>query len=177
LSAGREFKPIAETISEINPYVRFIVVAHDTDERSLPVSPPSSVVTSDSVERALANAEQLLRTQGTVSVLDRAYTSLHGYLRIILDRQDIPFEADASVIELFKSLRVDHPQKQLQGERREDMWRTIMGMATVIDALRTLRNKTSLAHTSERLLDDAVAMLAINASRTLLHYLDARLNT
>lgn len=175
--AGREFKLIAETVSEIGPYTRFIVAALDTDEKTLPVSPPSPAVTSDLVERALADAERLLETQGAVSALDRAHTALHGYLRIILDRQEIPFEENSSATALFKSLRVNHPQMRPRGERREDVWRIVMGMATIIDSLNTLRNKASLAHPSENLLEDADAMLAINASRTLLHYLDARLSS
>jgi Abortive infection C-terminus len=38
-----------------------------------------------------------------------------------------------------------------------------------------LRNNASVAHPNEALLDEPEAMLAINAARTILHYLDAKL--
>jgi len=174
-TSSRDFKLIAETLSEIGPYTRFVVAALDTDEGPVPVPPPSPTVTSESVERALADAEQLLKTQGPVSAVDRAHTALHGYLRIVLDQAQIPIREDASVTELFKLLRESHPTLQAMGARREDLWRIITGMAAIIDALNTLRNKASVAHPTETLLRDAEAMLAINAARTLLHYLDERI--
>ena len=49
------------------------------------------------------------------------------------------------------------------------------GLATVIDCLNTLRNKASLAHPNEEILEETEAILAINSVRTLFHYLDRKL--
>lgn len=45
----------------------------------------------------------------------------------------------------------------------------------IIDALNPVRNEKTLAHPNP-LLDEAEAMLAIHAIRTLLHYFDKRLS-
>jgi hypothetical protein len=45
-----------------------------------------------------------------------------------------------------------------------------------MDALNFLRNKASIAHPNADLLGDEEAMLAVNAARTTLHYLDAKLS-
>jgi hypothetical protein len=61
------------------------------------------------------------------------------------------------------------------GTRSEDLWRIVSSTASVVDALNVLRNNASIAHPNESLLEAAEAMLAINSARTLLHYLDAKI--
>jgi hypothetical protein len=48
-------------------------------------------------------------------------------------------------------------------------------MATVVDVLNPLRNKASVAHPNEQLLAEPEALLVINSVRTLLNYLDLKL--
>lgn len=48
------------------------------------------------------------------------------------------------------------------------------GIATILDALNPIRNSASVAHPNLDLLSEADAMLAINAARTILHYVEAR---
>ena len=55
------------------------------------------------------------------------------------------------------------------------MNKILRAFGAVLDALNTLRNRSSLAHPTESLVGDDEAMLAINAARTILHYLDAKL--
>jgi hypothetical protein len=50
-------------------------------------------------------------------------------------------------------------------------------MATALDAINTMRNRASVAHANEQLLDNAEAVLALNAIRTILHYLDLKTST
>ena len=48
--------------------------------------------------------------------------------------------------------------------------------ATVLDAMLPVRNQASVANPNPSLLDVPEARLVINASRTLLHYLDDKLS-
>jgi hypothetical protein len=48
--------------------------------------------------------------------------------------------------------------------------------ASVLDAMLSVRNQASVAHPNAALLDEPEARLVINASRTLLHYLDDKLS-
>src|SRR4029077_13486015 len=45
-----------------------------------PVANPSPAFTTDVVERALVDAEQLLSGSGPISAADRVHTALHDYL-------------------------------------------------------------------------------------------------
>lgn len=51
----------------------------------------------------------------------------------------------------------------------------LMGLATAIDSLTTIRNRGSLVHPNENRLSEPEATLAVNAARTLLHYLDQKM--
>ena len=52
-----------------------------------------------------------------------------------------------------------------------------MAMGTAVDSVGTIRNNESVAHANETLADVPEAMLAINATRTILAYLDSRLGS
>jgi hypothetical protein len=170
------FKMIAETISEVGTYVRFVVMELDTEEGTAPVPVPSPQITTEAVERALADAELLLRSRGPEHAFDRVHTAIHGYLRAALERQGAVATQTASATELFKNLRDMYPALQDLGVRSSDMRRVISALATILDALGTLRNQASGAHPNATLLESPEAMLAINAARSLIHYLDDRLN-
>jgi hypothetical protein len=171
------FRVIAETVSEIATplYARFVVVELETDDRPIAVAPPSPQVTSAAVEAALEDAEHLIRSKRIPSALDRVHTALHGYLRVVLEREGIVHDSKAPLTTLFKLLRKEHHALRDIGTRSEELWRTINTTANMVDALNTLRNNASAAHPNEALLEDAEAMLAINSARTLFHYLDAKI--
>ena len=169
------FRDIAETIAEVGPYVRFIAVELDTKTGPLPVTSPSLEISSDSVECALADAEQLIASRRAVSGVDRIHTAFHGYLRAVCDKQLINLPKDAGLTHLFKALRENHPCFTQRGARASDTDRIVRAMATILDALDPIRNRASLAHPNEAVLDEPEAMLVINSIRTLLHYLNAKL--
>ncbi len=173
------YKAIAQTISEISPnrpYVRFVVAQLDTeDDSSLRVESPSPKITSEAVDAALADAELLLRSRGPSSAVDRAHTAVHGYLRVAVERTGIEAGPHASATELLKQLRENDGRLRALVEGSEQTKRIVMALASVVDAASTLRNTASAAHPSMQMLQRAEAMLVINAARSLIHYLDAKL--
>jgi hypothetical protein len=164
---------IAETISEIGPYVRFIVMQLEEHDAPLPVASPSPRITTEAIESALADAELLLRSRGPTSALDRAHTAMHGYLRAAIDRGGNNARSTASVTELFKQLRMMELVEFVS--RADETKRIIMALASIVDAANTLRNTASGAHPTSEVLEAPEAMLVINAVRSLVHYLDERL--
>jgi hypothetical protein len=168
------FKIIATTISEIGPYIRFIAYELLQRASSTPVAPTTPKITSSVVDRALADAEHLIRTQGAVSGFDRAHTALHGYLQIICDSNSLSTQTDASITQLLKVIREQHPAFQDSTPYAEAVKRIINSVSTIVDTVNTLRNRGSVAHPNENLLDEPEAMLAVNSIRTLLHYLDQK---
>ncbi len=167
---------IARVVSEISSsYIRFVAVELDSKAGSEPIPLPTLQTKSDAVERALADSEQLIRTRGAISGVDRIHTAFHGYLRAIAAKLELQVADDASITQLFKAIRENHPAFAENTPMADEINRIVRAMATIIDTLSTVRNRASIAHPNEELLNEPEAMLVINAVRTLLHYLNAKL--
>ncbi len=133
--------------------------------------------TRDVVERALRDTEALMEASGAISAIDRVHTALHGYLYSQCENAGIEIGENAKITDLYKALRVSHRNLQDLGPWPEDIDRVLKSFASVLDTLNHLRNNASVAHPNERLLYEAEAELVINASRTILHYLDMKLHS
>lgn len=136
---------------------------------------PELQITSEVVDRALRDAETLIHTSGPTSAVDRVHTALHGYLRLQCAGAHIHYEQTDSAPVLLRKLRQEHPALQDLGPRGEDIVTVLNASRAILDALLPLRNQATPAHPNEELLGDAEAHLVINISRSLHHYLDAKL--
>lgn len=125
---------------------------------------------------ALADAQALLESRGPTSALDRLHTGLHGYLRSASKEAGLQTDEDATAVALLKIVLRDHPAVVNLGPRADDVRKVLKGAAAIVDAIGTLRNRASLAHPNEELLDRDAALLAINVGRSLLGFLEAKLN-
>jgi Abortive infection C-terminus len=156
-----------------NP-IRFIGMDANIEDAAA-VSTPQLQITSAAVVRALSDFEALISSKGgAVSGVDRIHTALHAYLREVCNEASIQFNDNADITALFQLIRQQHPklQKHPLGVEAQKMLRAL---ATIVDTLNPLRNSKSMAHPSEDLLDEPEAMLAANAVRSLLHYLNSKL--
>ncbi|MFN8452732.1 MAG: abortive infection family protein, partial [Anaerolineae bacterium] len=131
-------------------------------------------ITSDPVRMAITDAEFLLQARGAVSAVDRVHTALHGYLRLICDHADITYKQDDTLVRLLRLLRQQHPVFLSPNPRKHEMEKILNAFGTILDTLNPLRNNATLAHANPSLLSEEEAMLAINAARSILHYLDAK---
>lgn len=143
-------------------------------ESSEGVAAPGLGTTSDVVERALADAETLLKTSGATSAIDRVHTALQGYLRTVCADAGIDVEEEATVATLFKMLYKDHSAFKEEGPRHDDVLRMLRSAGGMLDALAPLRNKASVAHPNAELLRSEEAALVVNLVKTLLHYVNAK---
>ncbi len=168
------FKYIAVTLSELGFFVRFISIDVETTEAIDLVPQPDLEMTSEVVERALKDSLQLLNSSGPASAVDRIHTALHGYMKAICIKQNITFEKQASLTELFKVVRVNHPGFVSINTGSEEVRKLIGALAAIIDTLNTLRNQCSVAHPNDNILGEPEAYLAVNCARSLLHYLDSK---
>jgi hypothetical protein len=144
-------------------------------ERGSAVRSAQPQITSEVVQRAIKDAEALIAANGATSGVDRLHTALHGYLKAVVDKAAITSGADPSLTDLFKLLRERHPKFQSSGPRAADIDQVIRAMAAIVAVLNPVRNRASVAHPNDNLLDEPEAMLVINAVQTILHYIDARL--
>lgn len=170
------YSQVAEVITELGFFIRFIGVEIDHNSSPQAVITPHPKITSSTVQHALGDAEQLVAQNRPVSAVDRAHTSLHGYLKEVCFDSNLAVQGqDPSLTELMKVLIKQHPRFNNLGTQADQIEKILKAMSVTCDALNPIRNHGSLAHANETLLDPAEAMLAINASRTLLHYVDQKL--
>ncbi|WP_025998405.1 abortive infection family protein [Xanthomonas phaseoli] len=140
----------------------------------LSVQDSSPAITSDVLKRALADANTLIQSAGPTHAVDRIHTALHAYLKAVCHAQGIDAPAGATITNLFKLLRNEHPGLRDLGSQSETMTNVLRSLSNVIDCLNPVRNNASLAHANEELLGKDEAMLAINAARTVFQYLDSK---
>lgn len=101
---------------------------------------------------------------------------LHGYLQAVCDGATIAHQRDDFMVALLRKLRTDHPKLQDLGPRAQDVEKVLNACGAILDALLPVRNRASVAHPNRELLGEHEVRLVINAGRTILHYLDAKLS-
>lgn len=137
---------------------------------------PALESSSEVVERALADAEHLVTSRGAVSGIDRLHTALHGYLKQACAEAGIlPADKDPDLTKLLKQIREHHLGFRSRGARAEDIATIQNALASIVSVLNPIRNRASVAHPNDVLLDAAEAHLVVNSVRTLLHYFQAKL--
>ena len=144
------------------------------DDEADAVTTPALEITTAVVERALLDFETLTNAHGAVSGIDRVHTALHGYLIAVCRETCIAANENADITTLFNLIRQQHPKLQI-GPPGAEPQKILHGLAQSIDAMNQVRNRSSMAHSNEELLEESEAMLAANAVRSLLHYLIMRL--
>lgn len=133
-------------------------------------------ITSAVVARALQDAENLISTSGPTSAVDRVHTVLHGYLIAACDDAQITYGERETMVALLRKLESSHPKLVALGPRGQDIKSVLNASASILDALLPVRNRASVAHPNDTLLEEPEARLVINVGRTLLQYLDAKLS-
>lgn len=152
----------------------FLILAQRL-EAGAGVPQPTPAITSEFVEQTLAEVEHLVQTRGATSGVDRIHSALHGYLRVVCDQATIPYAEADRIEELFKKVRASHAAFAVPGPRAQDIALVTDKFCAIMNVFDPIRNRGSFAHPTKGLLAVPEAMLVINAARTILHYLDAKL--
>lgn len=144
-------------------------------KRGAVVSNPNPQITSEVVKIAISDAEILVKNNKAISGIDRMHTALHGYLKAVCNASDIPVENDPTITQLFKLLKIQHPAFSNMGSQSNAVTKILRSSSAILDALNPIRNRGSVAHPNEQLLEQAEAMLIINITRSFLHYIDMKI--
>jgi hypothetical protein len=132
-------------------------------------------VSSAVVTRAINDAEILIETTGATSGVDRIHTAIHGYFKALCREAEIECDEDIRVDQFFKLLLAEHAAFQDLGSRGQDIKTILKSFSSILSALNPIRNRASVAHPNDHLLENHEAMFVINVARTLIQYVDARL--
>jgi hypothetical protein len=138
------------------------------------VETPEIAETSEVVFEALRDAEALLNTRGPKSAVDRAHTALHGYLKKLCSDRGALMPDEPSLTSVFKVIREQFPEFAATIPHDIEAKRVFGSIATALDSLNMIRNRGTLAHPNELLLDAPEAMLYINLSRAVLGYIETK---
>lgn len=143
----------------------------------VPSVTPKEISASAVVERALADARALLESRGPISCVDRVHTALHGYFRSLCAEAGVTGAEEDSLTALFKKLRSEHPAFKNFGPQDRDLVRIVTSLSAAIDAINTLRNNASVAHPNQVLLGNAEAVLVINSTQSIFHYISEKVKS
>lgn len=167
-----EYEPISEWLNKNDPGAFAELKAEISGIEDVPHVDPHTA--TDTGLQALADAQALLRERGPTSAVDRVHTGLHDFLRAACNEKGISYPHDATATQLLKRLLEEHPALADLGPRTEDVKRIIRTSGSIVDSLGTLRNRASLAHPNQELLDQDEALLVINIARSLLRFFDSK---
>jgi len=135
------------------------------------VTPATSRVV---VEQALREVEDRVKAGAPVAAVDRIHTAFHGFLLGLAHDRGIRTDPDPPTTKLFKALRTSCPELQVSGPHAEQLEKIFNSLAAIVDALNPLRNRGTLAHPNEHLIEAAEAMLFINAVKAIMHYVNMK---
>jgi hypothetical protein len=174
--AKADFKDIAEAITELGSYIRFIGVrVTKLPAGPDPVKHPELATASDTLKQALFDAQILFEKSGPASAIDRMHTALHDYLRAVCDDGKITYTPDSNIPGLFGLIRREHPRFSVTVSHGEHLEPALKGTSAILEALGRTRNNASLAHAPKELLPGPEAMFMINVTRSVFHYLHSKL--
>lgn len=146
----------------------------DRIESAATVAQPELTVTSAFVERAIQDAESLIRTTEVNGAVDRLHAALHGYMLRLCHEAGLLHEKDAPPTRLLRVLRQGHPALAETGPRAADTTKCLHALANIVDSLQPVRNHASMAHPTDALLRPEEATLVVNAVRSVFQYLDSK---
>jgi len=132
------------------------------------------VSAGDAVDQALKDAHHPPGTNGAVGGVDPVHTALLRYLRDACSRAGLPVADDASVAQLFNSLRSGHPDLVRLDQHEPQVGNALTSLAEAVTALGGLRNVAPIPGQDQVSMQEE-ARLAVNLVRTLFDYLRARL--
>jgi hypothetical protein len=138
------------------------------------VGEPTLEIDSEAVFGALDDARSLIQNRKAVSAVDRVHTAFQGYLRTVCRKENISFDTKDDLVSLIKKLFAAHPKLTIS-HKADEIKNIVRNLVSISDSLNPIRNQGSRAHPNERLLDEPEAVLVINSVRTVMTYLESKL--
>jgi hypothetical protein len=127
------FNNIVETFDELDLYVRFIRVDLVDTEGPEPVPAPKPTLTSETVERALEDAELMVAHGKPANAVDRVHTALHSYVKQVCSDAGFPTDS-LTITAAIKLLRQQHPVFSKDSDRSNRSASIMKSFAAVCDS-------------------------------------------
>lgn len=144
----------------------------ESEDNSTDVSFQQIVTRSETIQKAVGDAEVFIRDGRYDSAVDRVHTAFHGYLRTLLKEHNVAYEEDDGLPALFTKLH-GYYKTSIQPSVVADRVRTILRSAGgMINAVNELRNNNTIAHPNGELIQAREARLVIRLVNAIVDYIE-----
>lgn len=124
------------------------------------------------ITQSISDAELFMKEGKYASAFDRVHTAFHGYLRKILDDMNVQHEESETINQLYNKLHSKIGCK-IEPKPVADLIKTLIRSASgVISSINDIRNRHSLSHPNEEIIDENEALLAIRIIKELANYIN-----
>lgn len=133
----------------------------------------STISLTDVIGKAISDAELLMRQGKYDSAFDRVHTAFHGYLRKILDNKQVTYDESETLSQLYTKLHKEISSTMGSSEIAELMKKSLRSASGMISAINEMRNRHSLSHPNDNLLQNREAELTIKLVKDLSDYINS----
>lgn len=123
---------------------------------------------ADSVLVALSDAEEAIQKGKYESAVDRLHTTLHGYVKSILDKHSIATASDENLPNMFSKLCKHYELTNGIQKRVGEILKSGSGMVHYINEV---RNKNTPSHPNHDLIQNEEALLVVRLVEALFEYI------
>ncbi|EDT5638219.1 abortive infection family protein [Salmonella enterica subsp. enterica serovar Mississippi] len=145
-------------------------IVNQNGQRNVSATPVKHV--NENIYQVLEDAEVLLQKNGPQRAYDRVHTALHASLRQMCVNHGITTDSTNNNVPGLLSLITAHLKALPDDGRNEDVFKMLKSAAAILHGINNLRNNSSMAHPTEKLLNEADARFAINLVRSIMTYID-----
>lgn len=132
----------------------------------------STISLTEVIGKAISDAELLMGEGKYDSAFDRIHTAFHGYLRKLLDNKGVAYVESDTLSQLYTKLHTELSSNIGSTEIAELVKRSLRSASGVIAAINKMRNKHSLSHPNNDLLQKREAEFAIRLIKDLSDYIN-----
>lgn len=132
----------------------------------------STISLTEVIGKAISDAELLMGEGKYDSAFDRVHTAFHGYLRKLLDNKGVAYEESDTLSQLYTKLHTELSSNIGSTEIAELVKKSLRSASGVIAAINEMRNRHSLSHPNDDLLQKREAEFAIRLIKDLSDYIN-----
>ena len=132
----------------------------------------TDIASTDVIKSAIDNAELFMETGQYDSAFDRLHTAFHGFLRSKLDDFGIDYAESDTLSQLYTKLHGILANEITPPEVADLVKTTIRSGSGVISSINDIRNRYSLAHPNEVIIDKREAEFTIQMIKVITDYIN-----
>lgn len=130
------------------------------------------------VKESLDQCQTLISEHKYKSAVDRAHTALHGYLQETCKKAglELNINKNPKIQDYWGKLKKEHPSLKFDcSQSHLPVNQIIKSIGSLLQELNDIRNKNSYAHPNDKILGENEAELAVNLMKSILRYIDSKI--